>query len=195
MSERDKPGAPTPAKADTTARVEGMSDGVFAVALILLVLDIKVPDAAPGALGGAVLGMAPRFGAFAVSFLIVGYAWVWHHLTFAIIERSTRTLLWINLVALLPVAVILVTGLTVIGPGTLTDLALALFVGIAVGAYSSIFLAAPMFAQMKQGEPDVEAHDKRLAKRLAKAERAASHPAEARAAALAAPPERLQARR
>ena len=43
-------------------------------------------------------------------------------------------------------AAILVTGLTVIGPGTLTDLALALFVGIAVGAYSSIFIATPLYA-------------------------------------------------
>ncbi len=98
-----------------------------------------------------------------------------------VLVRSINT----TIIGVLPVAAILFAGVFILGTGPLKDLGLAMFVGMIAGAYSSIFLAAPMFAQMKQGEPDVEAHDKRLAKRLAKAERAASHPAEARAAALA----------
>ena len=53
--------------------------------------------------------------------------------------RSINT----TVVALLPIAAILFVGFTLLGPGTLLDLSLALFVGIAVGAYSSIFIATP----------------------------------------------------
>ncbi|WP_168581425.1 protein translocase subunit SecF [Gephyromycinifex aptenodytis] len=63
--------------------------------------------------------------------------------------RSINT----SVVALLPVAAILIVGATIIGPGTLLDLALALFVGIIVGTYSSIFIATPMLAQLREREP------------------------------------------
>ncbi|GAB77497.1 protein translocase subunit secF [Austwickia chelonae] len=66
--------------------------------------------------------------------------------------RSINT----TVVALLPVAAILLMGLAVIGPGTLTDLSLALFVGIAVGAYSSIFIATPLYAHLRDGEPEMQ---------------------------------------
>ena len=79
--------------------------------------------------------------------------------------RSINT----TIVALLPVAAILVTGLTVIGPGTLTDLALALFVGIAVGAYSSIFIATPMYAHLRENEPEMQKLAHRVERRRAKA--------------------------
>ena len=51
--------------------------------------------------------------------------------------------------ALLPVAAILVVGVHLLGPGTLLDLCLALFVGIAVGTYSSIFIATPLLADLR----------------------------------------------
>jgi preprotein translocase subunit SecF len=93
--------------------------------------------------------------------------------------RSINT----TIVALLPVAAILVTGLTVIGPGTLTDLALALFVGIAVGAYSSIFIATPLYAHLREGEPEMQALAKRVAKTRAKGVgTAASAPSRGRSA-------------
>ncbi|WP_116113496.1 protein translocase subunit SecF [Austwickia chelonae] len=66
--------------------------------------------------------------------------------------RSINT----TVVALLPVGAILVMGLAVIGPGTLTDLSLALFVGIAVGAYSSIFIATPLYAHLRDHEPEMQ---------------------------------------
>ena len=78
--------------------------------------------------------------------------------------RSINT----TIVALLPVAAILVTGLTVIGPGTLTDLALALFVGIAVGAYSSIFIATPLYAHLREGEPEMQKLAHQVERRRAK---------------------------
>jgi len=62
--------------------------------------------------------------------------------------RSINT----TIVALLPIASILVIGFVYLGPGTLLDLALALFVGIAVGAYSSIFIATPVLVEWKERE-------------------------------------------
>lgn len=75
--------------------------------------------------------------------------------------RSINT----SVVALLPVAAILIMGLTVIGPGTLLDLSLALFVGIAVGTYSSIFIATPLLAWLREREPRMKALRERVAGR------------------------------
>ena len=71
--------------------------------------------------------------------------------------RSINT----SVVALLPVAAILLVGFTVLGPGTLQDLSLALFVGIAVGTYSSIFIATPLLADLREREPAMQQLRKR----------------------------------
>ncbi|WP_416446932.1 protein translocase subunit SecF [Leucobacter sp. HNU] len=71
--------------------------------------------------------------------------------------RSINT----SVVALLPVASILFIGAFVLGAGTLRDIALALFIGILVGAYSTIFIAAPAYALLRRGEPAIKKHDKR----------------------------------
>ena len=65
--------------------------------------------------------------------------------------RSINT----SIVALLPVAALLYCGAFVLGSGDLKDLALALFVGMIAGAYSSIFIATPLLAQMKMHEKEV----------------------------------------
>lgn len=74
--------------------------------------------------------------------------------------RSINT----SVVALLPVASILFIGFFLLGPGTLLDLSLALFVGIAVGTYSSIFIATPVLADLREREP-VMAQQKKHAER------------------------------
>ncbi len=71
--------------------------------------------------------------------------------------RSINT----SVVALLPVASILFIGAFVLGAGTLRDIALALFIGILVGAYSTIFIAAPTYALLRRGEPAIKKHDKK----------------------------------
>jgi preprotein translocase subunit SecF len=75
--------------------------------------------------------------------------------------RSINT----SIVGLLPVAALLFVGAYVLGAGTLKDLALALFVGIAVGTYSSILIATPVVAQLKEREPAMQALSKRVAAR------------------------------
>ena len=96
--------------------------------------------------------------------------------------RSINT----TVVALLPIAAILFIGFTELGPGTLLDLALALFVGIAVGAYSSIFIATPLYVTMRRKEPAVVELAKRAERYQARQARTAT-PQPVAAGAVAAP--------
>jgi preprotein translocase subunit SecF len=81
--------------------------------------------------------------------------------------RSINT----SVIALLPVAGLLFVGAGLLGVGTLKDLALVLFVGLAAGAYSSIFLATPIVADLKEREPEQIALRKRVLARRASAAR------------------------
>jgi preprotein translocase subunit SecF len=72
--------------------------------------------------------------------------------------RSINT----SLISLLPVAGLLFVGAGLLGVGTIKDLALILFVGLAVGAYSSLFLATPIVVELKEREPE----NKNLARRV-----------------------------
>ena len=71
--------------------------------------------------------------------------------------RSINT----SIVALLPVAAILYVSVATLGSGALKDLALALFVGMASGAYSSIFIATPLLVQLKSREKEITEQDRR----------------------------------
>jgi preprotein translocase subunit SecF len=75
--------------------------------------------------------------------------------------RSLNT----SIVGLLPVASLLFVGAYVLGAGTLKDLALALFVGIAIGTYSSICVATPVLVDLKNREPAIAALNRRVAQR------------------------------
>ncbi|MFJ4877501.1 protein translocase subunit SecF [Streptomyces sp. NPDC088745] len=80
--------------------------------------------------------------------------------------RSINT----TVVALLPVAGLLFIGGGVLGAGMLNDISLSLFVGLAAGAYSSIFIATPLVADLKERDPQMKALKKRiLAKRASEA--------------------------
>ncbi|MET7621134.1 protein translocase subunit SecF [Streptomyces sp. NPDC005408] len=79
--------------------------------------------------------------------------------------RSINT----TVVALLPVAGLLFIGGGVLGAGMLNDISLSLFVGLAAGAYSSIFIATPLVADLKEREPQMKALKKRVLAKRAKA--------------------------
>ena len=85
------------------------------------------------------------------------------------IVRSINT----SLIALLPVGSILYISTALLGEGVLTDLSLALFIGIAVGTYSSIFIATPLLADLKEREPQYQQLARRVAARQGAAARAA----------------------
>jgi preprotein translocase subunit SecF len=74
------------------------------------------------------------------------------------VVRSLNT----TIVALIPVGSILFVGAGLLGAGTLKDLSLALFIGLATGAYSSIFIATPLLAAMREREPAMQALAKRI---------------------------------
>ncbi|TMB56845.1 MAG: DUF1211 domain-containing protein [Chloroflexi bacterium] len=86
-----------------TGRLETFADGVFAIAITLLVLGIGVPDIGVP-LGPALVAQAPTFFAYIVSFLTIGIMWVNHHQLFTLIGRSNTTFAFINVVFLMFVA-------------------------------------------------------------------------------------------
>jgi preprotein translocase subunit SecF len=78
--------------------------------------------------------------------------------------RSINT----SITALLPVLALLLVGVVVLGQGPLKDLALALFIGMAAGTYSSICIATPLAVQLRERDPAVAAHTRRVLARRAK---------------------------
>ena len=83
-----------------------------------------------------------------------------------VLVRSINT----TIIGVLPVAALLFAGAFILGEGPLKDLALALFVGMISGAYSSIFIATPLLAQLKEREPEMQKLTKRVLARRAKSE-------------------------
>jgi preprotein translocase subunit SecF len=81
-----------------------------------------------------------------------------------VLVRSINT----TLIGVLPVAALLFAGAVILGEGPLKDLALALFVGMVSGAYSSIFIATPLLAQLREREPDMKKLASRVASRRSK---------------------------
>ncbi|MFE4951385.1 protein translocase subunit SecF [Leifsonia sp. NPDC056665] len=79
-------------------------------------------------------------------------------------------------VAVLPVASILFIGAYAFGAATLRDISLALLIGIIVGTYSTIFLAAPMYSQFREGEAAIKKHDQKVRAVRPKAKVAAAEP-------------------
>ncbi len=96
-----------------------------------------------------------------------------------VLVRSINT----TIIGVLPVAALLFAGAFILGEGPLKDLALALFVGMISGAYSSIFIATPLLAQFKEREPEMQKLTKRVLARRAKTEAKAGAGARANSAA------------
>jgi uncharacterized membrane protein len=82
-----------------TGRIEAFSDGVFAIAITLLVLEIKVPShetAESSGLTSALFALYPSYLAFLASFATILVMWVNHHRIFNLIRRSDRAFLYWN---------------------------------------------------------------------------------------------------
>ena len=88
----------------STGRLEAFSDGVLAIAITLLILEVKVPTAEEGDLGRALAHQWPSYAAYAVTFLIIGIMWVNHHYLFAQVGRVTRPLLFLNIFLLMTIS-------------------------------------------------------------------------------------------
>jgi len=80
------------------ARIAAFSDGVFAIAITLLTLQLAIPKS--GSLTRDLSDLLPNFVAFVISFLVIGNYWVAHHRLFAAVERYDNRLIWLNLLTL-----------------------------------------------------------------------------------------------
>jgi uncharacterized membrane protein len=92
------------------ARVEALSDGVFAIAVTLLVLDIRIPEL-PRRLGNreawhAIGSLGPLFFSFFITFILTGSFWFMHHVTFHSLKYVTRALVFINFAFLMFVSLL-----------------------------------------------------------------------------------------
>jgi uncharacterized membrane protein len=96
---------PAPPPPHTTDRLETFSDGVFAVAITLLVLGLHV-SAPRGGLARALANEWPHYATYVVSFLTIGIIWMNHHAQFRRIDHVDRTLMVLNLVLLMIVTAI-----------------------------------------------------------------------------------------
>ena len=91
-------------------RVEALADGVFAIVMTLLVLELKVPELPkntpqPELLHG-IRALLPIFFSYFITFMLAGSFWLLHHLSFHFIRHTTRGLCWINILFLLFVSLL-----------------------------------------------------------------------------------------
>jgi uncharacterized membrane protein len=83
-----------------TARLEAFSDGVFAIAITLLILEVRVDQSPDESLAAALHHALPEIGAYAASFLQIGIMWANHHALFRLVDRVDQLLLLFNLLLL-----------------------------------------------------------------------------------------------
>jgi len=92
-------------------RIEALSDGIFAIVMTLLILEIHVPNLPPDApnveVAPALIALWPKFVSYLVTFVSLGFFWIGHHMMYHAVRRADRTLLWLNIfffmfVSLLP---------------------------------------------------------------------------------------------
>jgi uncharacterized membrane protein len=87
------------------SRIAALVDGIFAVAMTLLVLDLKLPEgvklSSDAEVWRQLLELTGRFSTYALSFIVLGTFWIGHHSLFHFVRKVNRGLLWLNLVFLL----------------------------------------------------------------------------------------------
>lgn len=113
------------------------TDGVFAIVITILVLEIRVPENLPSrSLGNAIEDVGPTFTAWVISFFITGMHWVWHRDLFNQVQAVNRDVIWLNIVYMLPVCLVPFASSVL---GEYHDQAVALHL------YGSVLIAASLF--------------------------------------------------
>ena len=111
----------------TTTRIEALSDGVFAIAMTILVLDFLIPtNLNPEELIKNLAHLWPHFIAYYLSFIALGIFWVSHSTQFYWIKRSNRSFLWLNIYFLLFIALIPFSTL-ILGEYSTQEIAIAIY--------------------------------------------------------------------
>jgi uncharacterized membrane protein len=100
-------GGASPSGGLSKTRIEALTDGIFAIAMTLMVFDIKLPaGTSPLGLRHELIRLWPRFLAYAISFIMLGVYWVGHHNQYHYIRRTDRPFLWINIFFLMGISLI-----------------------------------------------------------------------------------------
>jgi uncharacterized membrane protein len=103
----DEPARASSERKHDPARVLALSDGVFAIIITLVVLDLHPPQLTRGrSLGAALREIRPSLVAFVISFVLAGMYWVGHRDLFGLVRRTDRGLVWLNLLYLLPLCLL-----------------------------------------------------------------------------------------
>lgn len=89
-----------------TSRLETLTDGIFAIAMTILVFGLSIPDVAPAALPAALGKLWSNVLSLIVSFVILGVYWVATHTEFRYIRRADHMLIWLNIFFLLAVSLV-----------------------------------------------------------------------------------------
>src|SRR3954447_20267997 len=92
--------APSGSLGMSVGRLEAFSDGVLAIVITLLILDVKVPARATGHLSHELVRMWPHYAAYLLSFLVVGIIWLNHHAVVQLLARTNHAVLILNLLLL-----------------------------------------------------------------------------------------------
>jgi uncharacterized membrane protein len=128
----------------STGRLETFCDGVFAIAITLLVLEIEIPHVSEGGLAPALAEQWPSYAAYVVSFAVIGIIWVNHHGVMTVVATVDRPLLFLNLLLLLFVALVpwptALLAEYIRAPGTDSHVAAAVYSGTSVGIAGSFNL-------------------------------------------------------
>jgi uncharacterized membrane protein len=155
---------PAPPRIASTTRIEAFSDGVFAVVITLLILEVHVPtlsDHSMQAVVAALVGLAPKLISFGVSFFTVAVIWVNHHHFFEPITHSDWKLLWYNSFFLFWVTVVPFTT-AFIGSYPTQQLVVALYsFTLAMVAFSSVWMGRYVFFKSDLFSPLVSMDDRR----------------------------------
>ena len=88
------------------SRLEAFSDGVFAIVITLLILDIRFPEVDYSQFKTTLISLLPRILAYVMSFIIIGVYWVTHHNSMHAMRKTDRSFLWLNILLLLCISFI-----------------------------------------------------------------------------------------
>jgi uncharacterized membrane protein len=131
--------APQPAESARSqekevARIAAFSDGVYAIAITLLALQLAIPSGDHVDVWAELKELSPSFLSFAISFAVIGAYWVAHHRLYSLIERYDRKLIWLNLLSLFFIVLMPFTTTLVGEHGNNSDISVVVYALSVAGA-------------------------------------------------------------
>lgn len=161
-----KSGPSTEDNQPSAQRLEIFSDAVMAIAMTIMVLELKVPefDVADG-LRSVLLPLAAKFASYVVSFIVIGVIWINHHQLIPTSPVATRPLMWWNLLLLFWVALI-PFATHFVGENPYLPIAVASYGFVLFAAMGSFMLLRWHIADVTKTEQAMDAHHARAIRKL-----------------------------